>query len=370
MSDDMRRRLEDAGTRPVPAPAPGFADTLEARLRAVHGVAVRTGDPGPGNGRTQGPRRWRPRRRLALVALSLTTVAAIVVLAVGATRPGGGPDPSFAPTLTASVNVVVTLADGSVLEDPTGLILPDGAVITVGEGGSARIGGSDLEPGDVATVRGGRLEIRRPPWEPSSSAVAVAPKPASSSQPTPPPSGSATAGPTAAPTTRPTATPTTESADPASSPSATPTTAPTPTPTATVVIRRPRLRARLLDGPRVAVTWTATERARSYVLLVSISRSGPASDPVYPGSRELGTYAVPPSSPLRFRVPDRAVEVRLMVVALRRNGTVLRRSNIVTITIPATEAAAGSSSTSSPVTLDSDTPTASPSEPVLSSTTP
>jgi hypothetical protein len=84
----------------------------------------------------------------------------------------------------------------------------------------------------------------------------------------------------------------------------------------------------------VAVTWTATWRARSYVLIVSRSRQGPAADLVYPGSRVLGTYAAPPATPLRFRVPEGVTETRLQVIALRRDGSVLRRSNIVTLTIP------------------------------------
>ena len=83
------------------------------------------------------------------------------------------------------------------------------------------------------------------------------------------------------------------------------------------------------------MTWTATYRARSYVLLITVSRTAaPPPDPVYPGSRVLGVFAHPPALPLRFRVPLGATELKLRVIALRGNGTVLRRSNIVTITIP------------------------------------
>jgi hypothetical protein len=114
-------------------------------------------------------------------------------------------------------------------------------------------------------------------------------------------------------------------------PTATP--APTPTP---IPIVRPHLRARLLvNGPRVAVTWTETYRAKAYVLIVTVARSGYAPDPVYPGARELGTFARPPDLPLRFRVPDGVTELKLQVIALRGNGSVLRRSNIVTIEVPA-----------------------------------
>jgi hypothetical protein len=83
------------------------------------------------------------------------------------------------------------------------------------------------------------------------------------------------------------------------------------------------------------VTWTETYRAKAYVLIVTVSRTGAAApDPVYPGSRILGTFARPPDLPLRFRVPDGAMELKLQVIALRGNGTVLRRSNIVTIEVP------------------------------------
>ena len=86
------------------------------------------------------------------------------------------------------------------------------------------------------------------------------------------------------------------------------------------------------------MTWTPTYRARSYVLIITVARvggDGTARDPVYPGSRVLGTFARPPDLPLRFRVPDGVTELKLQVIALRWNGTVLRRSNVVTIEVPA-----------------------------------
>ena len=85
----------------------------------------------------------------------------------------------------------------------------------------------------------------------------------------------------------------------------------------------------------MAVRWTETYRAKSYVLIVTAARSGTATDPVYPGSRVIGTFARPPDVALRFRVPAGVTELKLQVIALRWNGTVLRRSNIVTIEVPA-----------------------------------
>jgi hypothetical protein len=124
------------------------------------------------------------------------------------------------------------------------------------------------------------------------------------------------------------------------------------TPSPTPPILRPRLRARLIDGPRIAVTWTETWRAKSYVLIASLSRRGPASDPVYPGSRILGEFAVPPERRLRYRVPAGVVEVKLQVLALRGNGTVLRRSRIVTIAIPQASASPSGDLTGTSPTLD------------------
>ncbi len=326
MSDDIRRSLEEAGRRPVPEPDPAFADALGARLRVV-AAGLPPAAPEP-------PHRRLPafgRRPFGLGVAIVTAAIAVAVLVVGSRPPAD-------PRLTAPVNVEVALAGGATLEDPDGLRLPEGAVIRVGEGGSARIGDVLLGPGDVATITNGRLEVEHPTAgalpgpaasrSPRPSAVPGAtPRPpetpASRSTPTPAPVPSLTPAPTRAPAT------------PAGSSSPS-TVTPSPSPTPTPAIVRPRLRARLIDGPRVAVTWTETWRASSYVLIASGSRLGPAPDPVYPGSRILGTYAAPPTDPLRFRVPDGTVELRLRVIALRRDGSVLRRSNIVTVAVPQT----------------------------------
>ena len=96
------------------------------------------------------------------------------------------------------------------------------------------------------------------------------------------------------------------------------------------------------------------------MLVITRSRNGPASDPVYPGSRVLGEFAAPPESPLRYRVPDGVVEVRLMVVALRKDGSVLRRSRIVTVTIPAPGDTTGSGSGATPTPSTSAGPDPTP----------
>jgi hypothetical protein len=368
VSDETRRRLEAAGERPVPPPDPAFAAALEARLRAVAAslpaASGQAGDPAPGATAAAGPApSWpaapaadpgatRSRRRLPRVpvlTLAGATALAAVVIALGLGL--GRPQEVQTPELAGPVNVSVSMPDGTVLEDPDGILLPDGAVVVVGDEGSARIGDTVLLPGDVATVHEGKLHVEH------GAGLGVVPEtatPNARSTPdrtqaaSPPPTTAPSRSPaapspsTAPPTTGPTPTPTpgpdrtpapTQVPQGSEVPPATATPAPTPTPTPII---RPHLRARLLVvGPRVAVTWTETYRAKAYVLIVTVARSGVAPDPVYPGSRELGTFARPPDLPLRFRVPDGVTELKLQVIALRGNGTVLRRSNIVTVEVPA-----------------------------------
>ena len=125
MSDDLRRRLEATGRRPVPGPDQAFADGLETRLLAVAASLPPSSPP---------PRRTRLRLLLGATLLAGAAVALVIAIGAGADRPIAPPD------LEAPVNTEVALVDGTVLEDPDGLRLPEGAVISVGEGGSARVG--------------------------------------------------------------------------------------------------------------------------------------------------------------------------------------------------------------------------------------
>jgi len=349
VSDDTRRRLEAAGARSVPPPDEAFADGLEARLLAV--AASQPSEAAPATPAAPS-RRFRP--RLPVLTLGAAAVVAVAIaVGLGQARP----TEVLGPELARPVNVEVSLPDGTVLEDPDGMLLPEGAVIVVGDDGSAKIGDMVLGPGDVVRVEDGRLHVERRGGlgvAPGTATPTPRPAPSRTHGPTPPPKPSPTPRPTPASTPRPTPAPTTPpdrtpaptptpdrtpapTPEPVKTDAPPPTAAPTPTPTPPPEIIRPHLRARLVTvavGLKVAVTWTATYRARSYVLLVTVSRNGPAPDPVYPGSRVLGTFARPPDLPLRFRVPDGAVELKLRVIALRGNGTVLRRSNFVTVTIP------------------------------------
>jgi hypothetical protein len=358
VSDDLRRRLDEAGRRPAPPPDPAFADSLEERLLAVRASLPSAPAPVP-------PARSRPRIPVGRWVTAAAVAAVIVLVAglgLGLLRPD--PTPSLGLALAGPVNVEVALADGTILEDPDGLLLPEGAVVTVGEGGSARIGDTVLRPGDVVVVEGDRLEVQRPtpvgavpdPTPGPTARPAATERPATSEPTTPPPDRpDATATPSPAPTAPPART-----AEPTPPPARTdpPATA-QPTPTPTPAILRPRLRARLVDGPRIAIRWTATVGAARYVLVATASRSGPAADPAYPGARVIGTFAAPPERAVRIRVPDGIVEVRLMVVALREDGRVLRRSRIVTIAIPVPGEPLGSSP--SPSSGPSPTPPFEPS---------
>ncbi|MFN8631483.1 MAG: hypothetical protein U0838_14555 [Chloroflexota bacterium] len=74
------------------------------------------------------------------MARSRPGLAAVVLLAVAVANPGElAPTPS-APSLelTANANVIVTLPDGTVVDDFDGLLLPEGRRHTVGDSGSAR----------------------------------------------------------------------------------------------------------------------------------------------------------------------------------------------------------------------------------------
>jgi hypothetical protein len=77
----------------------------------------------------------------------------------------------------------------------------------------------------------------------------------------------------------------------------------------------------------------------------------------------LGEFTEPPPTPLRYRVPDGVVEVRLQVIALRRNGTVLRRSPIVTVAVPSPVASGSSGGTveTAPDSIPSPVPSPVPS---------
>jgi hypothetical protein len=344
VSDDPRRALEEAGRRSAPTPDPDFADQLEARLLAV--AASATPPPMPGGSRPP----TRRRRGLVLAGAAASVVALVALFALR--WPGSAP--AAPPELAQQVNVQVALSDGTVLENPVGVPLPDGAVITVGEGGFAQIGDTQLHAGDVAVIEQGRIQVEHNQQAVASGAASSSSRPTPTKPPgtprrtsppggathaptgTPPPSGGPRVTPSPKPTPIPTPVPTPEPTPqptPTPAPTATPT--PTPTPTPVVLTARPRLHARLVaSGTKIAVRWTATRRAHSYLLIVTRSRVAPAPDPVYPGGKVMRTFAQPPVTAFRFGILPRVEEVRVLVIALGRYGHEVSRSVIVVVPTP------------------------------------
>lgn len=340
MNDDLRRELEAAGSRSVPGPRPGFQAELEERLLAVARTARPTAPPSP----RPRVRRWPPRR----LAGGLAGAAALIVIAVIAGTLGAPVSPEL--ELTGAVNTEVSLADGTTLVDPDGLLLPDGSVVRVGAGGFARIGDVVLRPGDVATVDAGRLRVR-PGMEAShsgSQVPATGPPGRTTAPPTreptptlPAPSSSPSSSPPAGsgqptrepPTPRPggTASPTAGPGEPRSpTPTAETPGAGTPTPSATAAATL-KLMARA-DGPSaVRVSWTGAAGARRYRLLAWVWRAGEGEDPVRSARRIIGEFTHPPDSPLSFRVGADVVRVRLLVIAFAADGSELARSNVARV---------------------------------------
>ena len=339
MNDDLRRDLEAAGSRPVPEPRPEFQAALEARLLAVARSAAPVAPPAP----PAHVRRW-PAFRLAV---GLSTAAAMLAIAflIGVVGFGTSPDLE----LTGAVNVEVALADGTTLVDPDGLLLPDGSVVRVGAGGSARIGDVVLRAGDVATIDAGRLQVQpgseasrpggsTPPTVPpgaSAPPATRAPTPTITvASPTPspaptrsgdPPKGSPTARPDGTPLA--TATPTaTRTGSPSTATPRPQTPAPTPADVATI-----KLVARVAGPSEVKATWTGTPGALRYRLVAWVWRAGEDADAAPSARKVIGEFTRPPDSPLAFRVGADVVRVRLQVIAFAADGTRLAHSNFARV---------------------------------------
>ena len=124
--------LDRLGRLSAPEPDAQFADNLEARLRVMHAEQQPSGAPSPSS--------WR---RILVVL----PVAALLLVAATAVLVARDDAVSAALELTESVNVVVTLPDGTQLIDPVGLELTDGTVVMVGEDGLAVIDGVELSAG-------------------------------------------------------------------------------------------------------------------------------------------------------------------------------------------------------------------------------
>ena len=117
-------------------------DRIEAGLRVQH--AARPTADGP----ARSPRRW-------LVAAPALVVLLVVVTVALLARDTA---PAVALEVRDAMDVVVTLPDGSTVQDPAdGFALVDGAVVVIADGGSITIDDVTLPGGTTVTVRDGRL---------------------------------------------------------------------------------------------------------------------------------------------------------------------------------------------------------------------
>lgn len=293
--DDVRRRLEDAGRAPAPAPDPRFADDLESRLR----TQMATG------GRTR-------RRRASVARLPVPAafaVAAVVLVAALAAGLLVDREP-VALTLVSAVDTEVVQPDGEVMPGRPGLELRDGAVVRTGPTGRALVGEVDLGPGATALIVDGAVRRIGSPAGVDRTTTTVAPAV------TLPPD-------TVAPTVPPLPTSTTTAA-----------TAPPDRTTTTAAPRQDAPAARLhlvvragADG-RVGLAWTAYEGPDFYAYLVVRAEGSEPSYPPAEGDRVVFVARDRDATRAFDRAAshDRPV---YRVVAVDREGTERARSDAV-----------------------------------------
>jgi hypothetical protein len=164
--DDLRERLDAWGQSSPPAVTDMFADNLESELRVR--AAQRTG---------AAPRPiWRP--LAGLVAASVLILAGYLATTRIAT------DNGTVVVLATSQDSTVILPDGTELDSPTSLDLPDGSRIEVGADGSASVNSVVLGAGSVAEIVDGRVEVLSQPAQPTTSTTSPATSAAPSTRPT------------------------------------------------------------------------------------------------------------------------------------------------------------------------------------------
>lgn len=120
MTDDLERRLTQAGQRPTPDADAAFADGLEDRLRLM--AADRARHPSRSTW-------WRP-------AGALVAAAAVVVTAVLVMTPSSDRAPL---EVTVAGDAKIVLPDGTAFDGNRAIDLPDGTTIITGPDGSATI---------------------------------------------------------------------------------------------------------------------------------------------------------------------------------------------------------------------------------------
>jgi len=140
--DDPIEALGELFADGDPEPTPGFVDRVEADLRIAHAERDRNRRPAPAWGRVG----------------ALASVAVVVLAVATAGFIWRDRSVSSALELTNARGVVVTLPDGSTVDNPAdGFDLPEGTLVVVRTGGSATINDVSLGGGAVVTIRDGAL---------------------------------------------------------------------------------------------------------------------------------------------------------------------------------------------------------------------
>lgn len=330
--DDLQQRLDALGRRDTPMVDPTFADGLESDLRAMAAAPA------------------RPSLLAVLLRPSVVVVALAVLAGVAffLSRPDdAGLEFAAAEGTSVSIPGSPELSAGVV-----GQSIPDGTRITVGPEGSATVGGVILDPGTVAIVVNGVVEVielppTRGPDAPDTTVAPTEDSPAPTTSTASTTTAPTTEGPTTlAPTDRePTATdatteatastaaaPTTTEADgapttstsspPSTTESSTTTSAPT---TTTVPAREPiaptiTLSINVGENGRALLEWAVdgdTDEIAGWVV-----RRGRGDD-----AMPAAVIRRPEARRQRVDLPDR--NVAWMVVARNTDGEVIARSNLV-----------------------------------------
>ncbi len=328
--DDLQRRLDALGRSDTPMVDPAFADGLESDLRAMAAAPQRAT-----------PLAWLLRPSVVIAALAILAGFAFFV---SRSEPAGL---EFAAADDTSVSIpgAPDLASGA-----AGQALPEGARIMVGPDGSATVGGLILDPGTVAIVVNGVIEVVElpadisPPTSTTTTSVAETTTTTTAERDTTTtvsPTATADAADDRTSTTETTVdeetTPTTVASDrsttattteaPTTTTSTTTTTVPSttseaPATTAPAEAAPPTIELTINEGPlgRTFLEWTVTGDTSE--IAGWVVRRGRGDDSV-----PIAVIRRPEARRQRVDVPDR--DVAWTVVARNADGEVIARSNLV-----------------------------------------
>ena len=321
--DELHRQLVKMGRTDVVGPPRDFVDSLDARLAAMASAQ-----------HDYAPPRLAPRPRPKRVLLAPAFAAVALVIAAIVVSVDGG---STAYALSDPFNVQVQLADGRVVDGTNKMRVGKGAILTVGAGGSVRIGDRVYGEGEVIAIgeRGpevtGRIEVAptttrvEPPVtirieEPAPTTVAPVTRPPETTAPPRPVEPA----------------PTTQAAPPETS--RTPETTKPPTTTRPMVSMELGAQ-RVGTSSQVSLSWSAVEGAKKYIVVRTVAVGGATpAEPVYPAVSP--TKVVLQTTALAHTDTAEAVEgvpitgVRYRVVALDASAKVIGSSRFVQVDLP------------------------------------